>query len=108
MCCIIHVYISGMYSYFDYSSPNTRQYLLSSPVENDRLWESHGEDRSRDDEVENQSSSHLLADGVGKEVDELKRIASKSEEGGKPEKVVDDPQSPPKVSRPWGVGLFSG
>ena len=85
----------------DYRSPNTRQYLSSSPVENDRLWESYGEDRSRDDEVENQGNSNLLADGVGKEVDELERIASKSEEGGKPEKVVDDPQFPPEMSRPW-------
>lgn len=85
----------------DYRSPNTRQYLSSSPVGNDHLRESHGEDRSRDDEVEDQGNSHLLADSVGKEVDQLERIASKSEESGKPEKVVDESQFPPEMSRPW-------
>ena len=66
----------------DYRSPNTRRYLASSPVGSGHLWETHGEDRSRDDEVENQGDSHLLADSVGKEVDQLERIASKSEESG--------------------------
>jgi len=102
------VYISRMYLLsLNYHSPESRQCLSSSPV-GAHLWESHGEDRGRDDKVKAEGNSDLLASSVGKEVDELERITSKSEESGKPEKVVDDPQFPPEMSRPWGVGLFSG